>query len=49
MSGRLLLILIVISLAVSVGLWWVSDGRIWFLALPLVFGLPLFGRRRRRY
>ena len=46
MSGRLLIILIVISLAVSVGLWFVSDGRIWFLALPLVFGLPLLGRRR---
>ena len=46
MSGRTLLILIVISLAISVGLWFVSDGRIWFLALPLVFGLPLLGRRR---
>lgn len=46
MSGRVLLLLILVSLAVSVGLWFVSDGRIWFLALPLVFGLPLLGRRR---
>ena len=47
MSGRTLLLLIIVSLAVSVGLWFVSDGRIWFLALPLVFGLtPLLGRRR---
>ena len=46
MSGRTLLLLILVSLAVSVGLWFVSDGRIWFLALPLVFGLPLLGRRR---
>ena len=48
MSGRTLLLLIILSLAVSVGLWFVSDGRIWFLALPLVFGMaPLLGRRRR--
>ena len=47
MRGRTLLLLIIVSLAVSVGLWFVSDGRIWFLALPLVFGLtPLLGRRR---
>jgi hypothetical protein len=47
MRGRTLLLLILVSLAVSVGLWFVSDGRIWFLALPLVFGLtPLLGRRR---
>ncbi len=45
MSGRTLLILIVVSLAVSAGLWFVSGGKIWFLALPLVFGLPLFRRR----
>ena len=47
MRGRTLLLLIIVSLAVSAGLWFVSDGRIWFLALPLVFGLtPLLGRRR---
>ena len=47
MSGRIWLLLILVSLAVSVALWFVSDGRIWFLALPLVFGLgPLLGRRR---
>ena len=41
------LILLLVSIAVSVGLYVVSDGRIWFLALPLMFGLPLFSRRRR--
>ena len=46
MSGRILTIIILVSLAVSIALWWVSGGRIWFLALPLVFGLPLLGRRR---
>ena len=46
MSGRTLLLVIVASVAVSVGLWFVSGGRIWFLALPLVFGLPLLSRRR---
>ena len=47
MSGRIWLLIIVVSLAISAGLWFVSDGRIWFLALPLVFGLtPLLGRRR---
>jgi hypothetical protein len=47
MSGRTLLLVIVVSLAVSVGLWFVSGGRVWFLALPLVFGMaPLLGRRR---
>ncbi len=48
MSGRALLIVIVISLAVTVGLYFVSDGRIWFLGLPLVFGLPFLGAGRRR-
>lgn len=47
MSGRTLLIVILISIAVTVGLYMVSDGRIWFLGLPLVFGLPLLTRRRR--
>ena len=47
MSGRIWLLIIIVSLAISVGLWFVSDGRIWFLALPLVFGMaPLLGRRR---
>lgn len=48
MSGRTLLIIILISIAVSVGLYVVSDGRIWFLGLPLMFGLPFLGGGRRR-
>ena len=47
MSGRTLLIVILVSLAISVGLYMVSGGRIWFLGLPLVFGLPLLAGRRR--
>ena len=46
MSGRTLLIVIVASLLVTAALWWFSSGRIWFLGLPLVFGLPFFSRRR---
>ena len=46
MSGRTLLIVILVSLAISVGLYMASDGRFWFLGLPLIFGLPLLGRRR---
>ena len=46
MSGRALLIVLVISLLVTAALWYFSDGRIWFLGLPHVFGLPLLSRRR---
>ena len=47
MSGRTLVIVILVSLAISVGLYMASGGRIWFLGLPLMFGLPLLGSRRR--
>ncbi|MBW3560661.1 MAG: hypothetical protein KY446_04545 [Proteobacteria bacterium] len=47
MSGRTLLLVIVASLLLTAALWWFSDGRIWFLGLPLVFGLPLLSRRSR--
>jgi hypothetical protein len=46
MSGRTLLLVLIVSLLLTAALWYFSDGRIWFLGLPLVFGLPLLGRRR---
>jgi hypothetical protein len=46
MNGRTLLLVIVASLALTVLVAWLSDGRFWFLGLPLVFGLPLLGRRK---
>lgn len=46
MRGRTLLLVILGSLALTVAVAWFSGGRFWFLGLPLVFGLPLFGRRR---
>jgi hypothetical protein len=47
MSGRTLFLVLIASLLLTAALWYFSDGRIWFLGLPLVFGLPLLGRRRR--
>jgi hypothetical protein len=46
MSGRTLLLVIVVSLLITAVLYHFSGGRIWFLGLPLVFGLPLLSRRR---
>jgi hypothetical protein len=46
MSGRTLLLILVASLLLTAALWYFSDGKIWFLGLPLVFGLPLLSRRR---
>jgi hypothetical protein len=43
---RLNLLIILLAIAVSVGIWYASDGRFMFFALPLLFGLPLLGRRR---
>ena len=47
MSGRTLLLVILVSLLITAALWYFSGGRIWFLGLPLVFGLPLLSRRSR--
>lgn len=46
MRGRTLLLVTLAAVAVSVALWQVSGGRVWFLFLPLVFAVPLLGRRR---
>jgi hypothetical protein len=40
------LLLILGAIALSVGVWYASGGRFAFFALPLLFGLPLLGRRR---
>ena len=41
------LLIIVIALAVSVAVYFMSDGRFIFFVLPLLLGLPLLGRARR--
>ena len=46
MRGRTLLLVTLASIAVSIALWQVSGGRVAFLFLPLVFAIPLLGRRR---
>ncbi len=46
MNGRTILLVILASIVLTVALAWFSDGRIWFLGLPLIFGIPLFSRRR---
>lgn len=40
------LLIIAAAVALSVVIWWASGGRFFVLALPLLFGLPLLGRRR---
>ena len=47
MSGRTLLLVLAVSLLLTVALAYFSGGRIWFLGLPLVFGLPFLRRRPR--
>jgi hypothetical protein len=34
------------AVALSVGIWIVSGGRAFVFLAPLIFGLPLLGRRR---
>lgn len=40
------LLLIVIAIAVSVGIFMATGGSVIFFALPLLLGLPLLRRRR---
>lgn len=35
------------AVAISVAIWYATGGHFVFFALPLLFGLPLLGRRRR--
>lgn len=36
----------VVALLISVGVWYATGGHFAFFFLPLLFGLPLLGRRR---
>lgn len=42
-----MLIVAAIAVAVSVAVYYATGGHLVFFALPLLFGLPLLGRRRR--
>ena len=44
---RLNLLIILIAIAASVGIYYATGGRVMFFALPLLFGLPLLRRRGR--
>ena len=43
-----ILIVAAVAIAVSVAIWFATGGHFVFFALPLLFGLPLLGRRRRQ-
>jgi hypothetical protein len=45
---RLNLLLVLAALAISVAVYLVTGGQFVFFALPLLFGLPLLGRRREQ-
>ncbi|HEY9219302.1 MAG TPA: hypothetical protein VIO94_14730 [Phenylobacterium sp.] len=47
MRWPLTLLILVGGLALSGLVWWASGGRVAFLFLPLLLGLPLLSRRRR--
>lgn len=40
------LLILFLGLAVSGAVWLLTGGRVALLLLPLLFGLPLLGRRR---
>ncbi len=42
-----MLIVAAAAVAISVAIWYATGGHFVFFALPLLFGLPLLGRRRR--
>ena len=41
------LLILLAGVAISAGVWALSDGRFAFFFLPLILGLPLVWRRRR--
>lgn len=43
-----MLVVVVVAIAISIGIYMATGGHLVFFALPLLFGLPLLGRRRRR-
>lgn len=46
MRWPLSLAILAAGIAISIGVWWASDGRVALVLLPLIFALPLLGRRR---
>jgi hypothetical protein len=46
MRWTLSVAILLAGLAVSALVWWASGGRFALLLMPLIFALPLFGRRR---
>jgi hypothetical protein len=46
MRGTTLLLIALAAVLVSVLAYMATGGHLVFFALPLLFGLPLFGRRR---
>jgi hypothetical protein len=42
-----MLIVVAVAIGVSVAIYLATGGHFVFLALPLLFGLPLMSRRRR--
>ncbi|HYE43599.1 MAG TPA: hypothetical protein VEA15_09430 [Caulobacteraceae bacterium] len=46
MRGSTMLLVVLAAVAVSVAVWHFTGGRFAFFFLPLLFALPLFGRRR---
>ena len=47
MRPTTMLIVAAVAIAVSVAIWYATGGHFAFFALPLLFGLPLLGHRRR--
>lgn len=47
MRPMTMLIVAAVAIAISVAIWYATGGNFVFFALPLLFGLPLLGRRRR--
>ena len=46
MRPGVMLIVVVVAIAVSAAVYFATGGRFVFFALPLLFVLPLLGRRR---
>lgn len=47
MRPATMLIVAIVAVLVSVVIWYATGGHLVFFALPLLFCLPLLGRRRR--
>lgn len=47
MRPMTMLFVAAVAIAISVAIWYATGGHFVFFALPLLFGLPFLGRRRR--